>query len=65
MALATSFADWTKWRFATGLVVLDEATRQALQSDDVCLAITVAADKICVHRNEKAKQETKVYFFFL
>uniref|UniRef100_A0A6B0V5L9 Uncharacterized protein n=1 Tax=Ixodes ricinus TaxID=34613 RepID=A0A6B0V5L9_IXORI len=47
VALATSLADCTKWRLATGFMVLEEATRQALQSDDVCLAITVAADRIC------------------
>ncbi|CAN7984568.1 unnamed protein product, partial [Ixodes hexagonus] len=47
VALATSLADCTKWRLATGFMVLDDATRQALQSDDVCLAITVAADRIC------------------
>jgi hypothetical protein len=45
--LATSLADWTKCRFATGFVVLEEATRQALQSELVCLAITVAADSTC------------------
>lgn len=45
--LATSLADWTKCRFATGFVVLEEATRHALQSELVCLAITVAADSTC------------------
>lgn len=43
--LATSLALCTKCLFATGLVVLDEARRQALHNDDVCLATTVAADK--------------------
>jgi hypothetical protein len=42
--LATSLADWTKCRFATGFVVLEDATRHALQSELVCFAITVAAD---------------------
>jgi hypothetical protein len=43
--LATSLALCTKCLFATGLVVLDEARRQALHNDDVCLATTVDADK--------------------
>lgn len=42
--LATSLADWTKCRFATGFVVLEDASRHALQRELVCLAITVAAD---------------------
>lgn len=46
VALATSFADWTKWRLATGLDVFEEAIRHELQRADVCLAITVAADNI-------------------
>lgn len=46
MALATSFADWTKCRLATGFDVFEEAIRHELQRADVCLAITVAADKI-------------------
>jgi len=46
--LATSFADWTKCRFATGLAVFDEAVRHVLQSEDVCLAINVAADNTCI-----------------
>lgn len=45
--LATSFADCTNWRFATGFVVLDEASRHALHSELVCFAITVAADSTC------------------
>ena len=39
--LATSLADWTKCRFATGFVVFDDAMRHVLHSADVCLAITV------------------------
>lgn len=42
--LATSLADWTKCLLATGLAVLELATRQALHRELVCLAITVAAD---------------------
>lgn len=42
--LATSLADWTKCRLATGFEVLEEARRQALQRADVCLATAVAAD---------------------
>ncbi|CAN7981391.1 unnamed protein product, partial [Ixodes pacificus] len=47
VALATSLADCTKWRLATGFMVLEEATRQALQSDDVCLAITTLSAPTC------------------
>lgn len=43
--LATSLADWTKCLLAAGLVVLEEASRQALQSADVCLATMVAAER--------------------
>jgi len=42
--LATSFADWTKCRLATGFAVFDDAMRHVLHRDDVCLAINVAAD---------------------
>ena len=45
--LATSLADCTKWRFATGLFVLDEARRHVLHRADVCLATMVAADNTC------------------
>lgn len=45
--LATSFADDTKCRLATGLVVFDDATRQVLHNTDVCFAISVAADSTC------------------
>ena len=44
--LATSFADWTNCRLATGLSVLVDASLQALQRPAVCLAITVAAERI-------------------
>ncbi len=43
--LATSFADWTKCLLATGLSVLAEAVLHALHRPEVCLAMTVAADK--------------------
>lgn len=43
--LATSLADCTKCLLATGFVVLEDATRQALHRELVCFAITVAADK--------------------
>ena len=43
---ATSFADCTKCRLATGLSVLVEAALHALHRLAVCFAITVAADKI-------------------
>lgn len=45
--LATSLADWTKCLLAAGLVVLEEASRQALHSADVCLATMVAAESTC------------------
>ena len=44
--LATSLADCTKWRLATGLVVFAEAVRQVLHRADVCFAITVAAFEV-------------------
>lgn len=44
MVLATSLADCTKCLLATGLAVLDDARRQALQRAEVCLATIVAAD---------------------
>lgn len=45
MVLATSLADCTKCLLATGLAVLDDARRQALQRAEVCLATIVAADR--------------------
>lgn len=45
VVLATSLADWTNCLLATGLEVLEEARRQALQRAEVCLATIVAADK--------------------
>ena len=47
VALATSLADCTNCFLATGLEVLELATRQELHSALVCLAITVAEVKIC------------------
>lgn len=44
--VATSLADWTKCRLATGLLVFVEACLHALQSTAVCLAITLAAERI-------------------
>lgn len=46
VVLATSLADWTNCLLATGLEVLEDARRQALQRAEVCLATIVAADKI-------------------
>lgn len=43
--LATSLADWTKCLLAAGLVVLDDARRQALHRAEVCLATMVAAER--------------------
>ena len=47
MLLATSLADWTKCLLATGLLVLEEATRQMLHREEVYLATVVAADNTC------------------
>lgn len=44
VVLATSLADWTNCLLATGLGVLEEASRQALHNADVCLATMVAAE---------------------
>lgn len=43
--LATSLALWTNCLFATGLDVLEEASRQALHKAEVCLATIVAAER--------------------
>lgn len=51
VVLATSFADWTNCLLATGLVVLEEASRQALHRAEVCLATMVAADSTCTPRH--------------
>ena len=45
MVLATSLADWTNCLLATGLDVLDEARRHALQRAEVCFATIVAAER--------------------
>ncbi len=45
MLLATSLALWTNCLFATGLDVLEEASRQALHKAEVCLATIVAAER--------------------
>lgn len=42
--LATSLADCTNWRLATGLAVREEARRHVLHRAEVCLATMVAAD---------------------
>lgn len=50
--LATSLADWTKCLLAAGLVVLDDAKRQALHRAEVCLATMVAAERTwATHRD--------------
>lgn len=46
MLLATSLADCTKCRLATGLAVLEDAKRHVLHSEAVLLAMVVAADNI-------------------
>ena len=46
VALATSLADCTKRRRATGSAVFDDASRQVLHRDDVFLATVAAKVKI-------------------
>lgn len=56
--LATSLADWTNCLLATGLVVLEEASLQALHKAEVCLATMVAADSTCnITDTNKAHQQ--------
>lgn len=55
--LATSLADWTKCLLAAGLVVLEDARRQALHSAEVCLATMVAAERTCHVVNEELDQQ--------
>lgn len=58
---ATSFADWTKCLLATGLVVLEEARRQALHRAEVCLATMVAAESTCrMINNKNVKSEIEI-----
>lgn len=73
MLLATSLADWTKCLLATGLVVLEDARRQALHNAEVCLATMVAAESTC-HIGEKKDENFYsratvnvffIHFFFL
>lgn len=45
--LATSLADWTNWRLATGLAVREDARRHVLHRAEVCFATMVAADSTC------------------
>jgi len=45
--LATSLADWTNWRLATGLAVREEARRHVLHRAEVCFATMVAAESTC------------------
>lgn len=52
--LATSLADWTNWRLATGLAVREEARRHVLHRAEVCFATMVAADSTCREEQGKA-----------
>lgn len=52
--LATSLADWTNWRLATGLAVRDDARRHVLHRAEVCFATMVAADSTCRRKQSKA-----------
>ncbi len=52
MLFATSLADCTKCRFATGLFVLDDARRHVLHREDVCFATIVAADSTCEQQSD-------------
>lgn len=53
--LATSLADWTNWRLATGLAVRDDARRHVLHRAEVCFATMVAADSTCRRKQSKAR----------
>lgn len=52
--LATSLADWTNWRLATGLAVREEARRHVLHRAEVCFATMVAADSTCGEEHGEA-----------
>lgn len=52
--LATSLADWTNWRLATGLAVREEARRHVLHRAEVCFATMVAADSTCGEKQDEA-----------
>lgn len=52
--LATSLADWTNWRLATGLAVREEARRHVLHRAEVCFATMVAADSTCGEKQGEA-----------
>lgn len=61
VVLATSLADCTNCLRATGLEVLEEARRQALQRAEVCLATIVAADRTwCTHKDPQILSSTVV-----
>lgn len=51
--LATPFADWTKCRLATGLLVVADALRHMLHRVEVCLAIVEAAVSTWSDRGHK------------
>lgn len=56
--LATSLADWTNWRLATGLAVREEARRHVLHRAEVCFATMVAADSTCREEQGEAGSTT-------
>lgn len=56
--LATSLADWTNWRLATGLAVREEARRHVLHRAEVCFATMVAADSTCREEQGEAGPTT-------
>lgn len=61
VVLATSLADCTNCLRATGLEVLEEARRQALQRAEVCLATIVAADRTwCTNKDPQILSSTVV-----
>lgn len=61
VVLATSLADCTNCLRATGLEVLEEARRQALQRAEVCLATIVAADRTwCTNEDPQILNSTVV-----
>lgn len=63
MVLATSLADCTKCLLATGLAVLEDARRQALQRAEVCLATIVAAER--TYTGKQGHNKTQHFICFV
>lgn len=61
--LATSLADWTNWRLATGLAVREDARRHVLHRAEVCFATMVAADSTCREKKGEAGSNVTCYSY--